>query len=77
MIFLSRKFTSPILVNYSNKPTISNLGNTKDIGTVLYTEYFYMFQIAGLILLVAMFFKKFDLQLRAEIECLHLYRDLS
>ena len=54
MIFLSKKFTSPILVNYSNNPIVSKIGNTKDIGTVLYTEYFYLFQIAGLILLVAM-----------------------
>ena len=54
MIFLSKKFTSPVLVNYSNSPIVSKIGNTKDIGTVLYTEYFYLFQIAGLILLVAM-----------------------
>ena len=54
MIFLSKKFTSPLLVNYSNNPIVSKIGNTKDIGTVLYTEYFYLFQIAGLILLVAM-----------------------
>ena len=54
MIFLSKKFTSPVLVNYSNNPIVSKIGNTKDIGTILYTEYFYLFQIAGLILLVAM-----------------------
>ena len=54
MIFLSKKFTSPVLVNYSKNPIVSKIGNTKDIGTVLYTEYFYLFQIAGLILLVAM-----------------------
>ena len=54
MIFLSKKFTSPVLVNYSMNPIVSKIGNTKDIGTVLYTEYFYLFQIAGLILLVAM-----------------------
>ena len=54
MIFLSKKFTCPVLVNYSMNPIVSKIGNTKDIGTVLYTEYFYLFQIAGLILLVAM-----------------------
>ena len=43
MIFLSKKITSPILVNYSNTPIISKIGNTKDIGTVLYTEYFSLF----------------------------------
>jgi len=32
----------------------SGLTNTKAIGHVLYTDYFYLFQIAGMILLVAM-----------------------
>ena len=31
-----------------------NVGNTRAIGRVLYTDYIYLFQVAGLILLVAM-----------------------
>ena len=54
MIFLSKKVTSSFFINYSDKPVFSKIGNTKDLGLVLYTEYFYLFQIAGLILLVAM-----------------------
>ena len=35
-------------------PPLEEIENTKDIGIVLYTDYFYLFQISGLILLVAM-----------------------
>ena len=30
------------------------IDNTRAIGQVLYTQYFYLFQVAGLVLLVAM-----------------------
>jgi NADH-quinone oxidoreductase subunit J len=30
------------------------IDNTRAIGRVLYTQYFYLFQVAGLVLLVAM-----------------------
>jgi len=33
---------------------VSNVENTRALGRVLYTEYFYPFQVSGLILLVAM-----------------------
>ena len=33
---------------------IKEIENTKLIGQVLYTDYFYLFQISGLMLLVAM-----------------------
>ncbi len=33
---------------------VSKMANTQAIGSVLYTNYFYIFQVAGLILLVAM-----------------------
>ena len=36
------------------QPIISEAENTKMIGQILYTEYFYLFQICGIILLVAM-----------------------
>lgn len=38
----------------SEMPLESSLTNTQMIGTVLYTDYFLLFQMAGLILLVAM-----------------------
>ena len=36
------------------QPIINEVENTKMIGQILYTEYFYLFQICGIILLVAM-----------------------
>ena len=36
------------------KPQIFDIENTKMIGSILYTKYFYLFQICGIILLVAM-----------------------
>lgn len=35
-------------------PIVADMPNTQMIGSVLYTDYFYIFQVAGLILLVAM-----------------------
>lgn len=35
-------------------PDVSEISNTQAIGNVLYTHYIYLFQVAGLILLVAM-----------------------
>ena len=36
------------------QPIVNEVENTKMIGQILYTEYFYLFQICGIILLVAM-----------------------
>ena len=33
---------------------VTAIDNTRAIGRVLYTQYFYLFQVAGLVLLVAM-----------------------
>ena len=44
-------------INYLEKPLkpqIYDIENTKMIGSILYTKYFYLFQICGIILLVAM-----------------------
>jgi len=54
MIFLSNKLTDISLVEYNVLPALKEIENTKEIGSVLYTEYFYLFQLSGLILLVAM-----------------------
>jgi NADH-quinone oxidoreductase subunit J len=35
-------------------PQIGTITNTRAIGQVLYTQYFYLFQVSGLVLLVAM-----------------------
>jgi len=54
MIFLSNKLTDISLVEYNVLPAFKEIENTKEIGSVLYTKYFYLFQLSGLILLVAM-----------------------
>ena len=54
MIFLSDKLSDMSLVNYQHQPVFTEIENTKNIGNVLYTDYFYLFQLSGLILLVAM-----------------------
>ncbi len=38
----------------SPTPPLAQVGNVQAIGTILYTNYFYLFQVAGLVLLVAM-----------------------
>ena len=42
------------LVDYNSLPAFKRIENTQEIGSVLYTKYFYLFQLSGLILLVAM-----------------------
>ncbi len=54
LLFLTENFREAGLVNYSYNPIIEKTENTKLIGEILYTNYFYLFQICGLILLVAM-----------------------
>ena len=54
ILFLTKSFSNSNLINYSSSPTINDTENTKLIGEILYTDYFYLFQICGLILLVAM-----------------------
>ena len=54
ILFLTKNFSEMSLVEYSLTPQITSTENTKLLGSVLYTEYFYLFQLSGLILLVAM-----------------------
>ena len=54
ILFLTRSFSENSLSKFVESPKINEIENTKLIGQVLYTEYFYLFQISGLILLVAM-----------------------
>ncbi|MEE2980353.1 MAG: NADH-quinone oxidoreductase subunit J [Pseudomonadota bacterium] len=44
----------PGLVAVASTPTPATVSNTEAIGAVLYTDYAYLFQAAGLVLLVAM-----------------------
>ena len=53
-LFLSKNFNSYSIVKYAEFPIISNIENTKLIGYELYTNYFFLFQLSGLLLLVAM-----------------------
>ena len=46
-------FSGDLLVNKNNELN-DNIPNTHKIGLLLYTEYIYVFQLSGLILLVAM-----------------------
>ena len=54
ILFLTKSFSESSLTNFVKSPKINEIENTKLIGQVLYTDYFYLFQISGLILLVAM-----------------------
>jgi NADH-quinone oxidoreductase subunit J len=54
ILFLTKNFSQDSLVSYSSLPEITSTENTKLIGSVLYTKYFFLFQLSGLILLVAM-----------------------
>ena len=45
---------SPNAVKQTPMPAVSEISNTEALGQVLYTDYVYLFQTAGLILLVAM-----------------------
>ena len=47
------KYKPDIIKNFSDS-LVSNSTNTHTIGSVLYTEYIHLFQISGMILLVAM-----------------------
>ncbi|ODS00884.1 NADH:ubiquinone oxidoreductase subunit J [Methyloceanibacter methanicus] len=46
--------TAPTLVNDAPAPPPAEVSNTKALGQLLYTDYVYLFEAAGLILLVAM-----------------------
>ena len=54
ILFLTKSFSENSLTKFVELPIMDEVENTKLIGQVLYTNYFYLFQISGLILLVAM-----------------------
>ena len=55
MILLVGTWTiAPDLIAHTSTPTVGEISNTQAIGQVLYTKYVFFFQMAGLILLIAM-----------------------
>ena len=54
ILFLTKSFSETSLTKFVESPVMNDVENTKLIGQVLYTDFFYLFQISGLILLVAM-----------------------
>src|SRR5690349_14828000 len=50
----SRWSISPEAASHSGNPTPVGMSNTEALGRILYTNYVHVFQIAGMILLVAM-----------------------
>ena len=54
ILFLTKNFSEVNFPKYYNMPIITETENTKLLGYELYTKYFYLFQIAGLVLLIAM-----------------------
>jgi len=54
ILFLNNNLSVNSVVEYSSVPIFSKTENTKDLGSVLYTDYFLLFQLSGIILLVAM-----------------------
>jgi NADH-quinone oxidoreductase subunit J len=45
---------SPAASTLVGSPTPAGVTNTKALGNILYTDYFYLFQAAGVVLLIAM-----------------------
>jgi len=45
---------SPAATALAGSPTPPGVGNTEALGNILYTDYFYLFQAAGVVLLIAM-----------------------
>jgi NADH-quinone oxidoreductase subunit J len=45
---------APAVSALGGSPTPAGIGNTEALGRILYTDYFYLFQASGVVLLVAM-----------------------
>ena len=54
ILFLTKNFPNTSTFKEDYFSNFSNVENTKLIGSVLYTKYFFLFQVSGIILLVAM-----------------------
>jgi NADH-quinone oxidoreductase subunit J len=45
---------APAITTLAGSPTPAGISNTQALGDILYTDYFYLFQAAGIVLLIAM-----------------------
>ena len=45
---------APAISTLAGSPTPAGVSNTQALGQILYTDYFYLFQVAGVVLLIAM-----------------------
>jgi NADH-quinone oxidoreductase subunit J len=45
---------APAITTLAGSPTPAGISNTQALGNILYTDYFYLFQAAGIVLLIAM-----------------------
>jgi NADH-quinone oxidoreductase subunit J len=45
---------APAISTLAGSPTPAGINNTQALGQILYTDYFYLFQAAGIVLLIAM-----------------------
>ena len=45
---------APAISTLAGSPTPAGVNNTQALGQILYTDYFYLFQAAGMVLLIAM-----------------------
>ncbi|HET6621769.1 MAG TPA: NADH-quinone oxidoreductase subunit J [Dongiaceae bacterium] len=45
---------APAIATLAGSPTPAGVSNTQALGQILYTDYFYLFQSAGIVLLIAM-----------------------
>ena len=54
ILILSAWVTAPEITAQAPTPPISQISNTAALGQILYTKYVYLFEAAGMILLVAM-----------------------
>ena len=54
LFVISSGALSPAATTLAGSPTPPGISNTQALGNILYTDYFYLFQAAGLVLLIAM-----------------------
>jgi NADH-quinone oxidoreductase subunit J len=54
LFVISSGVLSPAAATLAGSPTPPGISNTQALGDILYTDYFYLFQAAGLVLLIAM-----------------------
>ena len=54
MVVVSSGAMAPAVSTLAGSPTPPGVTNTEALGNILYTDYFYLFQAAGVVLLIAM-----------------------